>query len=127
VLTLVPPLPPSLERIAATPFSASELPAGVSHVTVSRLPASARFHTLGGVRIDFGRLGTTESANYALLRTHAAAVRLAQAEAKITAGGLFRVRAVALGRFVVGVTARTPAEAGSLLDRAVAHFHRVEG
>src|SRR3954468_1500 len=34
-----------------------------------------RIHTLGGVRIDFGNSHASESESYALLRTHAAAVR----------------------------------------------------
>jgi hypothetical protein len=37
------------------------------------------------------------------------------------------VRAVAIGRFAVAVTARTLAEAGALLNQAVARLHRVDG
>lgn len=61
------------------------------------------------------------------MKTSAAAAFFAQTEMKIDGGSLFRVRAVAIGRFVVGATGRTAAEASSLLRLAVAHFRRVQG
>src|SRR6476646_1269300 len=121
-----PKLPPALQRIATTPVLASERPAGFPQVKITRLAADRRIHTLGGVRIDFSNSHASESASYALLRTHAAAVRLAHTEASFKTAGLFHTRAVAIGRFAVGVTATTKAEAKILLTLAVAHLRRSE-
>jgi hypothetical protein len=116
--------PPALERIARAPILASEMPAGLTHVKVSRLPADPRYHTLGAVRIDFSGARTSDSASFALLRTNAAAVHLAQTEASVKTGSLFHVRAVAVGRFAVAVVAKTVTEARTLLRLAVAHLRR---
>lgn len=56
-------LPPSLQRLAATPVLASEMPAGFSRVKVVRLAPNQRLSTLGGVRIDFSNAHATESAS----------------------------------------------------------------
>jgi hypothetical protein len=85
--------PPALERIATTPVLASERPAGFPKVKITRLAADRRIHTLGGVRIDFSNSHASESASYALMRTHAAARRLAHREAATKTGGLFHTRA----------------------------------
>jgi hypothetical protein len=61
------------------------------------------------------------------MKTNAAAGLFAQTEAKIDGGSLFHVRAVAIGRFVVGATGRTVSEARNLLRLAVVHFRRAEG
>jgi hypothetical protein len=119
-------LPPALERIATTPVLASEMPAGLTHVKVSRLAPDPRYHTLGAVRIDFSNARESESASYALLRTSGAAARLAQTEANVKTGGLFHVQAVAVGRFAVAVAAKTVSDARTLLRLAVAHLHRSE-
>jgi len=119
-------LPPALERIARTPILASEMPAGLIHVKVSRLAPDPRYHTLGAVRIDFSNARTSDSASYALLRTSGAAARLAQTEANVKTGGLFDVQAVAVGRFAVAVAAKTVSEARTLLRLAVAHLRRSE-
>jgi len=126
MLAQTPKLPPALQRIATTPVLASERPAGFLHVKVTRLAAERRIHTLGGVRIDFSNSRTSESASYALMRTHAAALRLAHREATIKTGGLFHTRAVAVGRFTVGVTATTKAKAKTLLALALSHLRRSE-
>jgi len=102
-------MPPALQRIATTPVLASERPSGFPHVKVTRLAPTRRIHTLGGVRIDFSNSHASESASYALMRTHAAALRLARTEATFKTGGLFHTRAVAVGRLAVGVTATTRA------------------
>src|SRR5215475_8706023 len=99
-----PNLPPGLQRIATTPVLASERPAGFPHLKITRLPADRRMHTLGAVRIDFGNNHASESESFALMRTHAAARRLAYREATVRTAGLFHTRAVAVGRFAVGVT-----------------------
>src|ERR1700756_4039186 len=113
-----PNLPPAVERIATTPGLASERPAGFPPGKIT--PAANRpIHTLGGVRIDFSNSHATESASYALMRTHAAALRLAHTEATFKTAGLFHTGAVAIGRFAVGVTATTKAEAKILLGLAV--------
>lgn len=119
-------LPPALQRIAATPILASERPVGFPHVKVTRLAANRHIHTLGGVRIDFANAHVSESESYALMRTHAAALRLAHTEATVKTGGLFHTRAVAVGSFVVGVAAKTKAQATSLLALALAHLRRSE-
>lgn len=119
-------LPPALQRIASTPVLASERPVGFPHVRVTRLAANGHLHTLGGVRIDFGNAHASESASYALMRTHAAALRLAHTEATFKTAGLFHTRAVAVGRFAVGVTATTKAQATSLLALALSHLRRSE-
>ncbi len=126
MLAQAPKLPPALERIATTPVLASEKPAGYPHVKITRLAANRRIHTLGGVRIDFSNSHASESESYALLRTHAAALRLAHTEATVKTGGLFHTRAVAVGRFAVGVTATTKAQAKTFLSLAVAHLRRSE-
>jgi hypothetical protein len=117
-------LPPSLERLANTPVLASEMPPGFTRVKIVRLAARSELSTLGGVRIDFINAHTTESESYALMKTNAAAALFARTEMKIDGGTLFRVRAVAIGRFVVGVTGRTATEASNLLRLAVARFRR---
>jgi hypothetical protein len=126
MLAQAPKLPPALERIATTPVLAAEKPAGYPHVKITRLAADRRIHTLGGVRIDFSNSHASESESYALLRTHAAALRLAHTEATVKTGGLFHTRAVAVGRFAVGVTATTKAKAKTFLALALAHLRRSE-
>lgn len=126
MLAQPPSLPPALERIATTPVLASEKPAGFPHVTVIRLAANRHIHTLGTVRIDFSNSHASQSASYALMRTHAAAVRLAHTEAAVNTGGLFHTRAVAVGRFAVGVAATTKAKAKTFLALALAHLRRSE-
>ena len=126
MLAQAPTLPPSLARIASTPILASEKPAGFTHVKVSRLAPDPRYHTLGAVRIDFSNARTSESASYALLRTSAAAARLARTEANVNTGGLFHARAVAVGRFAIAVAANTVQEARTLLGLALAHRRRSE-
>src|SRR4051812_23585489 len=118
--------PPALERIATTPVLASERPAGFPKVKITRLAANRRIHTLGGVRIDFSNSHASESASYALMRTHAAALRLAHTEATVKTGDLFHTRAVAVGRFTVGVTATTKAQAKTFLALALSHLRRSE-
>ena len=120
-------VPPSLAKLAATPVLASEMPPGFSRAKIVRLAPNLKLSTLGGVRIDFINAHTTESASYALMKTNAAAALFAQTEMKIDGGNLFRVRAVAIGRFVVGATGRTAAQASHLLRLAVAHFSRSGG
>jgi hypothetical protein len=120
------PIPPALQRIATTPVLASERPAGFPHVKITSLPPTRRIHTLGGVRIDFSNRHTSESAGYALMRTHAAARRLAHSEMTTRTGGVFHVQAVATGRFAVAVAALTRAQAKTLLALALAHLRRCE-
>lgn len=117
-------LPPPLERLAATPVLASEMPAGFSSAKIVRLAPNQKLSTLGGVRIDFINAHTTESESYALMKTSAAAALFAQTEMKIDGGSLFRVRAIAIRRFVVGATGRTATQASNMLRLAVAHFRR---
>jgi hypothetical protein len=126
VLAQAPKLPPALQRIATTPVLASERPAGFPHLKITRLGPNKRAHTLGIVRIDFSNRHTSESAGYALMRTHAAAVRFAHEAETIKTGGLFYARAVAVRRFAVAVTATTAANARTLLALALAHFRRSE-
>jgi hypothetical protein len=126
MLAQTPQLPPALQRIATTPVLASEKPAGYPQVKITRLAANRHIHTLGGVRIDFSNSHATESASYALMRTHAAALRLAHTEATVKTGGLFSTRAVAVGRFAVGVTATSKAKARTFLALALAHLRRSE-
>ena len=126
MLAQVPTLPPSLERIATTPTLASEMPAGFTHVKVSRLAPDPRYQTLGAVRIDFSNARASESVSYALLRTNAAAGRLARTEANVNTGGLFHARAVAVGRFAIAVAAKTVQQARTLLSLALAHLRRSE-
>jgi hypothetical protein len=126
MLAQTPRLPPALRRIATTPVLASERPAGFPHVKVTRLARNRHLHTLGGVRIDFSNSHASESASYALLRTHAAARRLAHREATVRTAGLFHTRAVAVGRFAVGVAATTRAKAKALLALALSHLRRSE-
>lgn len=126
MLAHTPQLPPALERIATTPVLASERPAGFPQVKVTRLSANPHIHTLGGVRIDFSNRRSSESTSYALMRTHAAALRLARIEATFKTASLFHTRAVAVGRFAVAVIATTKAQAKTLLDLALAHLRRSE-
>jgi hypothetical protein len=126
VLAQTPNLPPALLRIATTPVLAAERPAGFPHAKITRLAANRRIHTLGGVRIDFSNSHASISASYALLRTHAAARRLAQREATFHTAGLVYTRAVAVRRFAVGVAATTKAQAKTLLALALSHFRRSE-
>ena len=126
MLAQTPRMPPALQRIATTPVLASERPSGFPHVKVTRLAPTRRIHTLGGVRIDFSNSHASESASYALMRTHAAALRLARTEATFKTGGLFHTRAVAVGRLAVGVTATTRAQAKTLLALALSHLRRSE-
>jgi hypothetical protein len=127
MLAQAPKLPAALERIATTPVLASERPAGFPHLKITRLGPNKHVHTLGIVRIDFSNRHTSEGAGYALLRTHAAAVRLAHKAATVKTGGLFATRAVAIRRFTVAVTATTAAKAKTLLRLALAHLRRSEG
>jgi hypothetical protein len=126
MLAQLPKLPPALERIATTPVLASERPAGFPDVKITRLGPNNRAHTLGIVRIDFSNPHMSESAGFALLRTHAAATRFANQAANINVGGVFHTKAVAIGRFAVAVTATTAAKAKALLAQAVAHLRRSE-
>jgi hypothetical protein len=126
MLAQSPTLPPALQRIATTPVLASERPAGFPHLKVTRLAADGRIHTLGIVRIDFSNSHASESESYALMRTHAAARRLAHTEATFKTGGLFQTRAVAVGRLAVGVTATTKAKATAFLALALSHLRRSE-
>jgi hypothetical protein len=100
------------------------MPPGFSRAKIVRLAPNQKLGTLGGVRIDFSNAHATESESYALMKTNAAAALFAQTEMKIDGGSLFRVRAVAIGRFVVGATGRTAADASNVLRLAVAHFRR---
>jgi hypothetical protein len=127
MLVQVPTLPPALQRIAAKPVLRSERPVGFRHVKVIRLAPNRHLHTLGAVRIDFSNHHSTESTSDALLRTHAAAVRLARIEAHTKIVGPFHVRSVAIRRFAVAVAAYTGTGAKHLLALAVAHLRRSEG
>ena len=126
MIAQVPNLPPAVQRIATTPVLASERPAGFPQVKIIRLAANRHYHTLGGVRIDFSNSHASESASYALMRTHVAALRLVRAEATIATAGLFHVRVVAIGRFAIGVTATTKAKARTLLAFALARLRHTE-
>ena len=126
MLAQAPNLPAALQRIAATPVLASERPAGFTHVKITRLGPNRQVHTLGIVRIDFSNSHGSESAGYALMRTHAAAVRFAHRAGTLGTGGLFHTRAVAIRRFTVAVTATTAAKAKILLALALAHLRRAE-
>jgi hypothetical protein len=96
-------------------------------VKITRLAPNTRLHTLGAVRIDFSNTHASVSASYALLRTNAAAARLAQTEATVNVGGVYHAQAVAVGRFAVAVVAKTAAGAKTFLAQAVAHLRRSEG
>jgi hypothetical protein len=126
VLAQAPKLPAALQRIATTPVLASERPAGFPHLKITRLGPNKQAHTLGIVRIDFSNRHTSESAGYALMRTHAAAIRFAHKAETIKTGGLFYTRAVAIRRFAVAVTGTTAANAKTLLALALAHLRRSE-
>jgi hypothetical protein len=126
MLAQAPNLPAALQRIATTPVLASERPAGFPHVKITRLGPDRQVHTLGIVRIDFSNSHTSVSAGYALLRTHAAALRFAHRASTVRTGGLFYTRAVAIRRFAVAVTATTAAKAKTLLALALAHLRRAE-
>lgn len=127
MLTQAPNLPPALQRIATTSVLASERPAGFPHVKITRLGPNKHAHTLGIVRIDFSNQHTSESAGFALMKTHAAAVRFAHQTATINVGGAFHTKAAATRRFAVAVTATTAAKAKRLLVMALAHLRRSEG
>ena len=116
-----------LERLATTSVLAAEMPPGYTHIKIVRLPRNQRIATVGGVRIDFSNAHTTVSESFALMKTNAAARLFAQTEEKIDGGNLFHVRAVAVGRFVVGATGRTVPEASRLLRLAVTYYRRVHG
>jgi hypothetical protein len=126
MLAQAPKLPAALERIATTPVLASERPAGFPHLKITRLGPNKQAHTLGIVRFDFSNSHTSESAGYALLRTHTAAVGFAHKAATLKTGGLFFTRAVAVRRFAVAVTATTAAKAKALLALTLAHLRRSE-
>lgn len=119
--------PPSLDKLATTPVLAAEMPPGFTRSKIVRLAPNRKLSTLGGVRIDFIAARVTESESYALMKTNAAAALFAQTEMRIDGGSLFRVRAVAVGRFVIGATGRTSAEATNVLRLALAHFRRAAG
>lgn len=115
-----------LQKLAAAPVLTSEMPAGFARAKIVTLAPVARFHTLGGVRIDFSNGSTTESAGYELLKSNAAAAQFVRMASRFNGGSLFHVRAIAVGRFAVAVTATTSAGAGALLQLAVAHLKRSE-
>jgi hypothetical protein len=119
--------PPTLDTLAATPVLTSEMPPGFTHSKIVRLPAASRVHLLGGVRFDFSNAHTTESESFALFTSPAAAQALAKRASKVNGGDLFSAKAVAVGRFVIAVTATTREGASTLLSLALAHFRRVEG
>jgi hypothetical protein len=127
MLARAPSLPPALQRIATTPVLASERPHGFRHVKVIRSGPDRRAHTLGSVSIQFSNGTSAEQANDALLRTHAAAARLARLEAREPTIGPFHVRSVAIRRFAVVVMAYTTRGAKILLALAVKHLRRSEG
>lgn len=122
-----PTLPPALQRIARTPVLASEKPRGFGHVKIIRRGPNRRAHTLGSVSIQFSNGTSAEQTNDALLRTHAAAVRLAHLEAREPIVGPFHVRSIALRRFAIVVMAYTTRGSKNLLAQAVAHLRRSEG
>jgi hypothetical protein len=117
-------LPPPLQRLAATPVLASEMPPGFTRTKIVQRGPNQKYGTLGGVRIDFFTKNANISAGYALMKTNAAAVRFAKFEGKISGGSLFHMREVAVGRFAIAVTGRTVSEASELLRLAVAHLRR---
>jgi hypothetical protein len=119
--------PPTLNKLAAAPVLTSEMPPGFTHVKIVRLPGASRVHLLGGVRLDFSNAHTTESESFALFASPAAAQALANRASKVNGGGLFSAKAVAMGRFVIAVTAVTRDGASALLGLALAHFRRAEG
>jgi hypothetical protein len=119
-------LPPPLARLSSTPVLRSEMPAGFTRATISELPADARYHTLGSVRIDFKNAHTSESASYALFKSSGQAAAFARVEAKVATGGLFRVAVARVGAIVVGAIGTTRAQAQALLDLALAHLGRSE-
>jgi hypothetical protein len=121
------PIPAALEKVARSPSLSTEMPAGLSHVKITRLGPDRRLHTLGAVRLDLSNSDMSESASYALMRTPAAAERLAHTEATFKTAGLFHTRAVAVRQFAVAVAAKTAAGAKTLLALAVAHLRRSEG
>jgi len=121
------PVPPPLQKIASSRVLQSETPAGYHQVKITRLAPTKQLHTLGGVRFDFRKGGTSESESYALMKTHAAAVGLARREARTATGGLFYTRATAIRRFAVAVTGQTAAGAKAFLALAVARLRRSEG
>jgi hypothetical protein len=122
----MPMLPPSLQKLYNTPVLRSEMPAGFHHAKVLRLAPDRRRHTLGAVRIDFTNARGSESASYALFKDVARASAFARTERAVNTGGLFRVRVATVGRFVVGVTAKTGAQATALLGLAIEHLRKSE-
>ncbi|HEY5693520.1 MAG TPA: hypothetical protein VIR14_03350 [Gaiellaceae bacterium] len=84
-----------------------------------------RAHTLGSVTVKFSRT-SAEQTNDALLKTHAAAVRLARLEARDSSSAV-PSSSVAIRRFAVVVMAYTARGAKTLLALAVAHLRRSEG
>lgn len=122
----MPILPPTLEKLYNAPVLRSEMAAGFHHAKVVRLAPDRRYHTLGAVRIDFTNARSSESASYALFMDVARATAFARTERAINTGGLFRVRVAVVGRFVVGVTAKTVAQAKVLLALAIRHLRRSE-
>jgi hypothetical protein len=125
MLAQAPQLPRPLQRIATTTVLASERPTGFPRVKITRLGPNKQAHTLGIVRIDFSNQHTSESAGFALMKTHAAAVRFAHQAATANVG-VFHTKAVATQRFAVAVTATTAAKAKKLLALALAHLRRSE-
>jgi hypothetical protein len=119
-------LPPTLEKLYNTPVLRSEMPARFHHAKVLRLAPDRRYHTLGAVRIDFTNARASESASYALFKNVARASAFARTERAVNTGGLFRVRVAVVGRLVVGVTAKTGAQAKTLLVLAIRHLRRSE-
>jgi hypothetical protein len=124
--TLMPTLPPPLEKLYNTPVLRSEMPAGFDRAKVVRLAPDQRIHTLGAIRIDFSNARASESVSYALFKDVAHASVIARTERAVNTSGLFRVRVAVVGRLVVGVAASTGAQAKTLLDLALAHLRRSE-
>ena len=123
---MVPILPPPLQKLADTPVLRSEIPPGFHHATVVRLAPDRRIHTLGAVRVDFTNARASESASYALFVTRTRASAFARRERAVKTGSLFRVQVAVVGRIVVGVTAKTRAQANALLILAIRHLRRSE-
>jgi hypothetical protein len=119
-------LPPPLVKLHDTPFLRSEMPSGFKPAAVLVLPADPRYHTLGSVRVDFKNAQTSESVSYALFNSSAQAAAFSRVEARLSTRGLFQISAVSVGRFAVGATGQTLAQARTLLRLAVTHLRRSE-
>jgi hypothetical protein len=119
-------VPPPLVKLHDAPFLQSEIPSGFNLTAVFVLPADPRYHTLGSVRVDFKNAQTSESAIYALFENTAQAAAFTRVEARLNTRGLFHIRAVSVGRFAVGATGQTVAQARTLLRLAIAHLQRSE-